>query len=339
MKTITKHRKGMRMTIKELAKLANVSVATVSRVMNNDGVVTEETRKKVLKVANEVGYHSNLIGRNLRRRQTDNILVMLTSLSNTFCNKVIRAIDKEAEKSGYSILVCATNGDKDTEKKYVNFARNKLVDGMIILNSSITKEEMQEYSKAFPIVQCCEYVDKKFTPYVTVDSIEASFDAVSRLIKSGRKRIAFFTVDNDLISTKERLEGYKKALKENHIDFDPKLVFTGNYGYRNAISQTEAFMDSGVEFDGLFAVSDRMAAGAIKAIIQKGKTVPGDVAVTGFDNTDASYITTPSITTVAQPANDLGKEAFNMLCKLIKKEKPQNKILDYEIISRESTIN
>ncbi len=327
------------MTIKELAKLANVSVATVSRVMNNDGVVTEETRKKVLTVAKEVGYHSNLIGRNLRRRQTDNILVMLTSLSNTFCNKVIRAIEKEAEKSGYSILVCATNGDKDTEKKYVNFARNKLVDGMIILNSSITKEEMQEYSAAIPIVQCCEYVDRESTPYVTVDSVKASYEAVNSLIESGRRKIAFFTVDNDLISTKERFEGYKKALEDNGIPFDAKLVFIGNYGYRNAISETERFIDSGVDFDGLFAISDRMAAGAIKAIIQSGKSVPDDVAVIGFDNTDASYITTPAITTVAQPANSLGKEAFSMLCKVMKKEKYHNKILDYEIITRESTTN
>ncbi len=327
------------MTIKELAKLAEVSVATVSRVMNDDAAVTEETRKKVLSVANKVGYHSNLIGRNLRRRQTDNILVMLASLSNTFCNKVIRAIDKEAEKSGYSILVCATNGDKNTEKKYVNFARNKLVDGMIILNSSITKEEMREYSATIPIVQCCEYVDKESTPYVTVDSMGASYDAVNRLIKSGRRKIAFFTVDNDLISTKERLEGYKKALKDNHIEFDPKLVFSGNYGYRNAVSETEAFIGSGADFDGVFAISDRMAAGAIKAIIQSGRTVPEDVSVIGFDNTDASYITTPSITTVAQPANDLGKEAFRMLCKVMKKEKYQNKILNYKIISRESTIN
>ena len=327
------------MTIKELAKLANVSVATVSRVMNNDGAVTEETRKKVLQVAKEVGYHSNLIGRNLRRRQTDNILVMLTSLTNTFCNKVIRAIDKEAEKSGYSILVCATNGDKSTERKYVNFARNKLVDGMIILNSSITKEEMQEYSSVIPIVQCCEYVDKDSTPYVTVDSVKASYEAVCRLINSGKKRIAFLTVDNDLISTRERLEGYKKALKDKGIPFDPKLVFTGNYGYRNAVAKTEAFIKAGADFDGLFAISDRMAAGAIKAIIQSGRSVPCDVEVIGFDNTDASYITSPSITTVAQPAYNLGQEAFRMLCKVIKKEKYQNIILDHEIISRESTTN
>lgn len=327
------------MNIKEIAKLANVSVATVSRVMNNDGAVTEATRKKVLEVAKENGYRSNLMGRNLRRRQTDTILIMLTSLSNTFCNKVIRAIDKQAEKEGYSILVCATNGDRNTEKKYVDLARNKLVDGMIILNSAITKEEMQEYSSDIPVVQCCEYADNKHTPYVIIDNVKASYEATNSLIKSGRKKILFFTADNDLVSTKDRLKGYKNALKDNNIPFDKNLICYGNYGYRDAVVKTEELLSSGIKFDAIFAISDRMAAGAIKALTKNGIRIPEDVSVIGFDNTDASYITTPSITTVAQPANLIGEETFRTMMKLIKKEKTENKILDYEIIKRDSTIN
>lgn len=325
--------------IKDVAKYANVSVATVSRVFNGTGAVAEQTKKDILEAARLLGYSPNLLGKNLREKKTRIVLVMLSSLANTFCSKVVHGIEREAAKSGYHIMICATGGVRESEEVYLNFVRNKLADGMIILNSSLSETEMREYSALFPIVQCSEYSDTKTTPFVSVDNRAAAYDAVNRLIQNGRKKIAYMGVDNGLISSRLRMEGYRAALADAGLAFDERLVLCGNYGYRNAIRVMKDFLKKNISFDALFAISDRMAAGAITALREAGICVPKDVGVIGFDNTDITYMFEPTISTVAQPQNEMGECAFRLLSSLLDKQEAENVILNHKLILRNSTGN
>lgn len=323
--------------IKDVAKYANVSVATVSRVFNGTGVVAEQTKKDILEAARHLGYSPNLLGKNLRERKTRIILVMLSSLANTFCSKVLHGIEKEASKHGYHIMICATGGVKESEEVYLNFVRNKLADGMIVLNSSLSESEMKVYSNLFPVVQCSEYSDTETTPFVSIDNRAAAYDATVQLIKSGRRNIAYMGVDNGLISSRLRLEGYRAALADSGIPFEEKLVLNGNYGYRSAIRVMKKFLEEKPIFDALFAISDRMAAGAITALREANLCVPEDVCVIGFDNTDITYMFEPTISTVSQPQNDMGEHAFRLMLKLLEQQPTDNIILQHKLILRNST--
>ena len=324
-------------SIKDVAKHCNVSVATVSRVLNNTAVVSEDVRKTVLDAVEELGYKPNLFGSSLRSNETKIILVMLSSLSNTFCSNVIRSIDKTASQLGYYTIVCTTNGDKEKEEYYINFAGNGLADGIIILNSSLSKADLKELSKRIPVVQCNEYIKLQNVPYVSIDNFTAAYEAVTILIKNGRKNIVHISVDNELVSTKERLNGYKAALADNGIVYNDKLVIKGNYGYRNAVTIFEEFLAQKIKFDGIFAISDRMAAGALNVLTENSYRIPEDVEIIGFDNTDISYTSNPSITTVSQPHSLLGSNAVKQLLNIINNENIDNVVLQHKIIKRNST--
>ena len=324
-------------SIKDVAKMSGVSVATVSRVINQSGVVTEETKKCVFDAIERLGYKPNLFGKSLRGRETKIIMVMLSSLANTFCASVIRSIDKIAGSKGYYTMVCTTDGDAEKESYYINFATNGLFDGIIVLNSTLDQQQMAKLSKTMAVVQCNEFTDTQNTPYVSIDNEKAAYDAVKMLIDNGRKRIVFNTVDNNLVSTSERFKGYKRALSESKIAFDKSLVVCGNYGYRNAVRVFEDFIAQGNSFDAVFSISDRMASGAMHAVISNGLKVPYDVEIIGFDNTDISYTSTPELTTVSQPHFMLGKCAFELLEKVMHKEKTENIILEHKIVVRNST--
>ncbi len=324
-------------SIKDVAKEAGVSVATVSRVINNKGSVTDATQKNVLAVIEKLGYKPNLFGKGLRRSGTGIIMVMLSSLANTFCGSVLRAIDKAAEKKGYYTVVCTTDGNPDKEEYYINFACNGLFDGLIILNSTLDKNRIENLTQRIPVVQCNEFVCTGSAPYVAIDNKSAAYDAVNLLIHNGCKKIVFYTVNNELVSTTERYSGYLDALRDSGIACDNELVLYGNYGYRNAIRVFEDFLNTGTEFDGIFAVSDRMAAGAVKVLLDSGYSVPRDVEVIGFDNTDISYTTTPQLSTVSQPHVLLGKSAFELMEKLLGGEVCDNIVVPHKIIERAST--
>lgn len=330
--------RGDKLTIKEVAKYAGVSVATISRVLNEPDKVSDDTKSKVLKAIEETGYQQNLFGKHLRCKKTNIILVMLTSVVNSFCAKIVNSIDNEAKKHGYSIMICVTNDDPKTEERYLNYVKNKFVDGMIVINSTMNQQQMSELSSSFPVIQCSEYADPATTPYVTINNRQAAKDAVNHLIQYEKKDIMLIGVDNpNIISAKERLEGYREALEENNIKYDTKKVVFSNFGFKNTQKLMMEYFKENIKVDAIFAISDKMAAAAIVALQDKGLKVPEDVTVIGFDNTDISYIFNPSITTIAQPHKEMGKVAFQMLIERINERKCENSILKHELVIRKST--
>lgn len=322
--------------IKDVAKMANVSVATVSRVLNKTRHVSEEIEKAVLEAARELGYTPNLLGKNLRQKCTGIILVMMSTLTNSFCSKVVTGIANEAEKHNYHIMICATNGLPEKEKIYLGLVKNRMADGMIVLNSTLSADEMSLISNHAAIVQCSEYTASENTPFVSIDNGLAAKDACEHLILNGRKRILFIGVDNSLISSHLRMEGYRQALSCHGLPFDPGLVLYSNYGYRNTMRVVDRYLEEGHTFDAVFAISDRMAAGAVSALRKHGLTVPENIEVIGFDNTDIAYMVEPPLTTVSQPQTEMGKRAFSILYDKLNGGEPENVILPHKLIVRKS---
>ena len=325
----------------DVSKKAGVSIATVSRVLNGTANVSEATYKKVMEAVKELDYHPNIAGRNLRTNKTGNIMVILNSLSNPFFPRIIKAIEEEASKDNYTVLITSVNGEKEKFKNQISLLKKRFADGAIFLSVDIPeecKDEIKDLSENLPIIQCCEQANIATIPEVRIDDFAAMYDMVSRLIKSGRKNILYLSNDNILPSTTLRLQGYKQALKDSGIEFDENLILEGNYGYRNANLLTNEFIKSGKKFDAVVSNSDRMAAGAISALQENGFSIPTDVQVSGFDNIDLCHMTTPSITTVSQDRKAIGKKAYKLLAKRLKGENVnKNNIINYTIIERDST--
>lgn len=322
--------------IKDVAKMADVSVATVSRVLNKSRHVSEEIEKAVLEAARNLGYTPNLLGKNLRQKRTGIILVMMSTLTNSFCSKVVTGIANEAEKHNYHIMICATNGLPEKERVYLDLVKNRMADGMIVLNSSLSADEMLRDSNRAVIVQCSEYTAGNDMPFVSIDNRLAAKEACEHLILNGRRKILFIGANNSFISSQLRLEGYRSALDEHGLPFDDKLVIFSNYGYRNTMRAVDKYLAEEHFFDAVFAISDRMAAGAVSALRKHGLSVPEDIEVIGFDNTDVAYMVEPPLTTVSQPQTEMGKHAFLLLLEKLGGNEPENVILPHKLIIRKS---
>lgn len=330
------------MNISDVAKKAGVSVATVSRVLNNSPSVTESTIKKVQEAIDLLNYMPNIAGRNLRINKTNNILVIINSLVNTFFSKLIKGIEDKAFESGYNVLICTTDNSPEKMMHYIDLLSKKIADGAILLGieaDGANKTRIKKISETIPLVQCSEKVIDNI-PYIAIDSFKAMYDVTSSLIKSGKKRILYISVDNALFSTEQRFDGYKTALTDNGIKFDSDLVIYGNYGYRNAIEITEKFLQKKIKFDAVAAIGDRMASGALYALKNNNYKIPDDIFVFGFDNVDLCYMSAPTLSSVNQHQYDIGAKAVETVVAMLNNQ-PYNMetITDYELIFRESATN
>jgi alanine racemase len=321
-----------------VAARAGVSVATVSRVLNGISVVRRETRDKVLAAVRELNYQPNFTGRNLRTQNTKLILVLLPTLANPFFSKVLKGMEACAAKNGYSVLICATYENRDTERTYLKLVKNKLADGAVFMKTSLSQKEFIDFAKIYPAVQCSEYFFDTPVPYISIDNEAAAYEAVCHLINKGAKKILLFSADNDVSSTVKRTQGYLRALKAHNINFSDDNVIKGNYGYRSSISLLDRKLKAGYRCDGIFAISDKMAAGCVRALKNNGIDVPERVRVVGFDNAEISYTTTPEITTVSQSQYDMGYAAAEALIGIISgKTGIVSRFINHKLIIRKSS--
>lgn len=326
-------------TIHDVAKVAGVSVATVSRVLNG-GVVSDKTKAKVLKAINDMNYKPNLLGRNLRRSSTMTIIILLPTISNSFYSKIVRGIEDKASENGYNVMICDTNSKAEKEKVYLEMLKNKLVDGVIIMSSAIGAQQLTKLANNFPIVQCCESKEGTDITTITIDNYSASYKAVKHLINIGNKRIALICGSNEFYSSKLREQGYRKALIDSGIEIDETIIKAGNYSFESGFRITRELLLQVNRPTAIFAMSDTMAIGAIKACREKGLSVPHDMSIVGFDNIKFATMCEPTLTTIKQPQYELGSIAMETLISKIKNDniKVDNIVLDHELIIRDSTI-
>ncbi|WP_317368339.1 LacI family DNA-binding transcriptional regulator [uncultured Tyzzerella sp.] len=326
-------------TIKDVANLAKVSVATVSRVLNNENNVKQQTKEKVLQAVKELNYTPNLLARNLRRSNTKCVLVLLPTISNQFYSTIIKGINSIVEKEGYNLMISITELDKKREEAYIEMLKTKRVDGIILFASQISKSKLNNIAKHYPIIQCSEYLEDTETTIITIDNKKAGFDATSYLIGLGHKNIAILTSQKTYTSAIYREKGYREALQKHKIKINESNIIKTDYTYKVAMEITEKLLKREKPPTAIFAVSDSMAIGAIKAIKKQGKIVGKDIDVIGFDDTIISKLYEPDITTISQPRFKMGQLAMKAILEKINDNSVSNKFitLEHNLVVRNST--
>lgn len=300
-------------TIKDVAKEAEVSVATVSRVLNNNGYVNEETRKKVEDAIKKLEYTPNAVARSLYKKQSRTIALIVPNITNPFFPEVARAIEDVMNSKDYTLILCNSDDQEEKEKKYFDMLRQKYVDGVIIVTSTL--KPMHIVKNKIPIVAVDRFIDKDI-PYVSVDNMKGARQAVQHLKAIGCQRIAHIRGPDDLPIAEERYQGYLKEV-QHEAWFDENLVLNGNFNIKLATEQTKKLLTENRDIDGIFAGNDYMALGVIKAALELGKRIPKDLSVIGFDGINLAKLTNPELTTIAQPIYQIGYKAAEILLDLI----------------------
>lgn len=325
-------------SIKDIAKFTGVSTSTVSRVINNNGRFSEETRKKVLDAIEKLGYRSNVLAKSLRTMKTFSIGVIVPDITNEFFSKLVLGIENYCYPQGYLVYICNTSEDHEKELKNVASLEARGVDGLIDLGGGAS-EIVKNFTRNIPVV----YIDRMPTQtdvtFVESDNVKGGFIATEELIKSGCKKIILLRDHRDLSPMKRRIEGYFNALTEYNLPINMNNIFKLSVSIDNAQKCIEEIIDSGVEFDGIFAATDWIAVGTLRGFKNRGIKVPEDVKLVGFDNILLTDFTIPKITTINQDEWLMGNTAAKLLLESIGKQEQKNEtvMIPVELIKRGTT--
>lgn len=323
----------------DVAKLANVSTATVSRVLSNNINVSKATRERVLNAINELGYKPNRLASNLRKNKSCSIAVIIPDISNPLYSEVVKGAKDTALDLGYHILLFESGNSAEQEKEYVELVKEKFADGIILATTKMLKEEIYQLSSEIPVVLACEYVEGYEVPSVSIDNTSAARAATEYLISLGHDKIGLITGPLDTILCRDRVKGYRQAMllhEKTALDF---LIQEGDFSAKSGYDTTMKFLASNDRPTAILASNDEMAVGAITACKDKGIRIPDEISVMGFDDIPLSTWIEPRLSTVSQPKYEIGKQAMNMLFNIINKKEGQEKqiVLPYHIIPRDST--
>lgn len=326
-------------TIQDIAKEAGVSVATVSRVLNKAGTVTEKTRLKVESAIKALNYQPSMLGRNLRTSESRLMLVLLPSTSNPFYSDIIKGIQDTGIANHYNILLCETNSKSERENIYLNMLKNKIADGMISMDPTINIDKLNQLAETHPVIFCSEYEQGGTIPYVSIDSERAAYEAVKHLITIGNKKIALINSDKRFLYARQRQAGYERALKENNLPLQEEWIYhTQDLEFQSGTKAMRLLLQLEEKPTAVFAVSDTLAIGAMKALNIYYDQDADPIAIFGFDNISFSTMTNPTLSTISQPMYQMGVKAAEMLIKRIRGEKVDSVILEHQLIIRESTL-
>lgn len=326
-------------TIYDVAREANVSMATVSRVVNGNPNVKPATRKKVLEIIDRLDYRPNAVARGLASKKTTTVGVLIPDVSNTFFASLARGIDDVATMYKYNIILANSDGNDQKEVTVLNTLLAKQVDGVIFMGNHITEEIRGEFSRSkTPIVLAGSVDPDAQVGSVNIDYQAATEEAVSLLAKNGHQKIAFVSGPLvDPINGKLRLQGYKKALKKANITFTEGLVFESPFSYKQGEGLAERLRHSGAT--AAFIADDELAVGVLNSLMDAGVRVPEDFEIITSNNSLLTEIARPRLSTINQPLYDIGAVAMRLLTKLMNKEEIEEKtvILPYTIVEKGST--
>lgn len=299
-------------TIKDVAKAAGVSVATVSRVLNNTAVVSETAARQVRSAIKELGYSPNFLGRNLRKRETNMILAVIPNMENTLYCDIIRGMQDGASPD-YDVLMCTTGGNIKLEERLLGMLYKRTVDGAVFLGTRLNADTINSLKDNYHIALCCERVEGTKILTVTVDDEKCGFDAAEALIKAGHKRIAIISAGNLSPSSIDREKGYRAALSHFGLGCSEELICHGSFLYEDGGKALDRLLSLSDPPTAVFCISDLLAMSAIKAAEAKGLEAGKDIDIVGFDNGFTARVYSPGITTVSQPGYDMGYKVVQLL--------------------------
>ncbi|WP_096188288.1 LacI family DNA-binding transcriptional regulator [Evansella halocellulosilytica] len=330
----------MNHTIKDVAKKANVSIATVSRILNNSQAgYSAATKERVMNAIQELGYKPNGIARGLVSKRTKTIGVLMPNVSSMFSSKLIDGIEEAAHHEQYSVIICNTDRNGIRTLDYLNVLAEKKVDGLIFTSEILTREYYEAIvAMNIPFVLVSTQSMQFQVPYVKIDDKHASYHAVSYLIEKGHQKIALISGDNnDPIAGSPRVEGYKQALFDHGISLYEDLITYGDFAFNSGKECMKELLQKKEEFTALFCTSEEMALGAMSIAFDQKIKIPEQISIIGFDNTRLAEMSTPSLTTVGQPLTQMGHQAVKMIISMMENGKNVgSRILPHEIVERNS---
>lgn len=328
--------------IRDVAIAAGVSTATVSRALTAPDRVSNETRASVLKAVEATGYRVNQVARNLRRRRTGGIVVLVPNLANPFFSQILSGIAASMAPSGYNVLIADTRqGDRAANMR--DYLHNNQADGLIVLDADLPEEVLaagQTPTFHPPIVFACEWLENDERPKVTIDNGFAAAMAVDHLVELGHRRIGHVMGPPDNVLTITRAEGTRGALTRHGLAIRDEWFFEGDFSLASGASAARRWLELGERPSAVFCASDAMACGFIGELHHHGVNVPGQVSVVGFDDIEIAAHFVPALTTIAQPRTLIGETAAHRLLAMLQGQadglEPAH-LLPVELVKREST--
>ncbi|WP_333813949.1 LacI family DNA-binding transcriptional regulator [Muricomes intestini] len=330
-------------TIEDVAKLAGVSRATAGRVVGGYGNTSQQSREKVLQAVRELNYRPNLVAQGLRGQSTKTIAVILGSIKNNYCNHMIYAVEKEAQKKGYNVIICNTHEDMNQEIRHLQNMYSRRVDGIVMMSACRTDEEIKaQYKELYngdtPIV----FVDRKIkgltSSVIQSNNESISYEATKYLLGLGHKNIGILATE-DYSTVNERIKGYKRALVEREIPFSPKNVQFAAQGEKIKVAEmTGKLLRDRSKITAIYVLNNSLCAGVLSELKRQNKKIPEDMSLLVWDDEDLNELL--DITTVVQPIEEIGKMAVNKLIQNMRNrgemEENTKEILDAHIIYRNS---
>lgn len=342
MKTIINKKGGtpLTVTIYDVAREANVSMATVSRVVNGNQNVKPSTRKKVLEVIERLEYRPNAVARGLASKKTTTVGVIIPDISNIIYAEAARGIEDIATMYRYNIILANSDQNEEKELSLLDTMLGKQVDGIVVMSDAVTPKLLQSMEHSpVPIVLAGSVDESEKLPSVNIDYFQATYEAVEMLINNGHKRIAFASGPlNYTINSKYKLEAYKKALQDHGLEIDEQLIVAEDSTYDGGMAVWEELSNIEHPPTAYFAGSDELAIGIIHAAQDHGVKVPDEIEVISFENSKLARMVRPQLTSVVLPLYDIGAVAMRLLTKYLNKEnvEDQNVVLPYRIEKRDS---
>ena len=331
-----------RITIKELARQLGVSTATVSRALNDNYGISDELKKKIKNYAQKTGYQPDSLAVNLRKRSTNTIGLVVPSLAYNFNIRALQGIESLLDPAGYKVLIFQTMESYQREKAAIEYLLSVKVDGIIASLSSETIKldhlrRVRDQEK--PLVLIDRTTSNLEASKIVIDNEQSSYLAVKHLLEQGCRNIGWISGPQELPLARLRQRGYQKALEEYQIPFQQHLVCYCSFNQDMGYAVTRKFIEENPEIDGLFAINDRFAIGAMAAVHSLNKHIPSEIAVVGFNNEPFDPLINPTLSSVYQPAGKMGQEAARLMLKHLNESTfvPRNRIFNTELIIRESS--
>lgn len=328
-------------TIKDIAKAIGVAHSTVSRALNGDPRISAATREKVLRAAQELNYRPNLSAKGLARRRVLSVGLVVPDVSEPFYGRIVAGVDRVTYDAGFNLVLYLTHADRERELAALEQIRQGRVDGLILMIRKAKAEAVIEMQReGVPLVLLLQEIPGSGIGSVRVDNAGGAIKAVRHLAAGGHRRIAMIVGPSHAPDSRERRRGYRQALKEEGIPFEPEMIARGDYSFKSGYRAVDKLMSlpASRRPTAIFAANDHMAMGAIKRLTEIGVSVPGDVAVIGFDDIAPAAYYRPALTTVRQPIEESARRAAELLIGRIQgtvSELPEVE-LGTELVVRES---
>lgn len=309
-------------TIYQVSDLAGVSLATVSRVMNNNAKVSDKTKQKVLDAMKELGYRPNATARSLASNRSDSVGLLVPELHGPFFGQMMGGTESELREAGKHVIITTGHSDIEKEIDGIEFLLSRNCDALILHVEAVSDEYLIELNKGkVPIVIINRYIEEMADSCITLDNALGGYLMTKSILEKGHREIAYISGPNWKDDSNERINGHKKALQEYNVSFNEKLMFQGDFTQTGGCNGLLHLLEQGIDFTALICGNDEMASGALATARQKGMDVPKELSIVGFDNIIYANLLFPTLTTIDYPIRQMGQMAAKLVLKQIYDQK------------------